>query len=347
MKILFFRHTLLSRGGDKMVVCHANHLANAGHDVIIMTSRCDTVFHIDSRVRIEYLSAKSKAATLYKAAVTRHDADLVIGDIVVLACLLSLRNHAKTVCFAQDYDESYYSNRIQKLFVRVIYFIAMTLFRIKTIAVSDPLAELLRRRFRADVTVVQNGVDATVFFPEVDRDLVQQKGGRQSILLLSRGDQRKGFDLAQRVVNSFPEDRRLRVEIWTVGEANENLFPDFSHRDFGYVDEVALRHILSSADMLLYPSRHEGLPLMPLEAFACRCPVVTTTAVPYATNGENSLVSRIEDVDGLAVNTLRMLDNMALRDHIVENAYRYAVENSLSVCTTNFAHALDSISARE
>lgn len=341
MKILFFRHTLLSRGGDKMVVCHANYLVHAGHDVIIMTSRCDTVFHVDKRVRIEYLSTKSKAATLLKAAVTRYDADLVIGDIVVLACLLSLRNLSKTVCFAQDYDESYYTNKVQKLFIRLVYFITMTMFRVKTVAVSDRLAQLLRSRFRADVSVVQNGVDATVFFPEVGHEYLQNKGERQAILLLSRSDQRKGFDLAQRIVNSFPDDMRSETEIWTVGEANNNLFPGFIHRDFGYVDEVTLRRILSSADMLLYPSRHEGLPLMPLEAFACRCPVVTTAAVPYAIDGENSLVSQIESVDDLAVNTRRLMNDKALRTHIVENAHRYAVENSLSACTANFASVLE------
>lgn len=326
-----------------MVVCHANHLARAGHDVIIVTSRCDTVFHLDPRVRLKYLSTKSKAATLLTAAVTHHKADVVIGDIVVLACLLSLRNRSRTVCFAQDYDESYYSNRAQKLFIRVIYFIALTLFRVKTIAVSDRLAQLLRRRFHGDVTVVQNGVDGTVFFPDVDLALLQQKEGRQAILLLSRSDQRKGFDLARRIVSSLPVDRRLLTEIWTVGETTENLFAGYVHRDFGYVNEVALRRILSSADILLYPSRHEGLPLMPLEAFACRCPVVTTTAVPYAIDGENSLVSQIEDVDDLAVNTLRLLTEKNLREHVVDTAHRYALQNSLSNCTENFARVLQNM----
>lgn len=347
MKILFFRHTLLSRGGDKMVVCHANYLANAGHDVIIMTSRCDTVFNVDSRVRIESLPTTSKASTLVKAAVTRQDADIVIGDIVVLACLLSLRNSSNTVCFAQDYDESYYSNLLQKLFIRVIYFIALTLLRVKTVAVSDRLAQLLRRRFGADVTVVQNGVDETVFFPDVDLELMQQKEGRQAILLLSRSDQRKGFDLAQKIVYSLPIDGRSMTEIWTVGEVNEKLFPGFIHRNFGYVNEITLRRILSSADMLLYPSRHEGLPLMPLEAFACRCPVVTTTAVPYAIDGENSLVSRIEDVEDLAVNTLRLLTDNNLRNYITVNAHRYAMENSLSGCTENFARALKNMFSKK
>ena len=46
MKIEFFRHSLLSRGGDKMIIAHAGYLAEQGHEVTILASVVNTVFAI-------------------------------------------------------------------------------------------------------------------------------------------------------------------------------------------------------------------------------------------------------------------------------------------------------------
>jgi len=85
-----------------------------------------------------------------------------------------------------------------------------------------------------------------------------------------------------------------------VGENCKGIFPGIVHRNFGYVSESRLRNIMSSADLFLYPTRHEGFGLMPLESFACRCPVVTTEAVPYVKHGINAMVSPVNDVATLA-----------------------------------------------
>jgi glycosyltransferase involved in cell wall biosynthesis len=340
MKIVFVRHSLLSRGGDKMVAAHASHLASCGHDVTIKTNLAKTVFEIDPRVRLEPLRFRGKVGTLVAATVEMYDADRVVADIIPLACLLAIRNRRITVYFAQDYDESYYSSFLARFFIRLLYCWGLCFRRIPVIAVSEQLAALLKRRFKANVTTACNGVDSGIFFPDPSAELISEKENRKAILVLSRSDNRKGFDLAQEVILKLKAASAIPFEIWSVGERAEGKFSGLRHRDFGYVDEPSLRRIMSSADVFLYPSRHEGLPLMPLEAFACRCPVVTTTAVTYATPLMNAMVSELEDVDSLLSQVSRVLMDERLKETLLHNAYDYASEHSLVHCRLEFSERL-------
>ncbi|MGE0917094.1 glycosyltransferase family 4 protein [Trichlorobacter lovleyi] len=326
-----------------MIVTHANHLVSLGNDVCFMTSAVDTVFTLDPRITITLLSPPHKPGTILSALTSMIAADLIIADIIPIACCLFFRNHSKVVYFAQDYDESYYSSLFLKGIMRCCYFLGLALFRIPVIAVSRTLADILKQRFSAQVTVAENGVDTTVFFSDPMPNLIAMKGGRRALLILSRGDWRKGFDCAQSVVHRFAETSYIPFEIWTVGESCVGLFPGCTHHHFGYVDEEQLRQIMSSADVLLYPTRHEGFGLMPLEAMACGCPVVTTTAVPYVVHGDNALVTQIENCQMLVEYLQELLVDDTLRHHVTESGRRCAAQHTLSDATRQFAKVLTGI----
>lgn len=51
MKICFFRHSLLNRGGDKMVVEYANYLTSEGHYVVILTNILNTIFQVKANIK--------------------------------------------------------------------------------------------------------------------------------------------------------------------------------------------------------------------------------------------------------------------------------------------------------
>jgi hypothetical protein len=55
MKIVFFRHSLFDRGGDKMVFAHASHLADEGHHVSIRTNNVSTFFPFNPSITVESL----------------------------------------------------------------------------------------------------------------------------------------------------------------------------------------------------------------------------------------------------------------------------------------------------
>ncbi len=350
MKIVFFRHSLLNRGGDKMVVAHASFLAAQGHQVIIAANRFDTVHRIHPLVRLVPLRLPGKIGTIFSAAFTSYRDTLVIADIIPMACLLSLCNHGRIAYFAQDNDESYYSSSAMRLLIRILYHFGLGWLKIPTIAVSNNLADELGKPYDASITVVPNGVDTSMFYPEPNPDYIASKADRRAVLLFSRSDWRKGFDMAVKTMNKVAVDSNFKdtLEVWTVGEAATGRFAGLPHKDFGYVDEIELRRIMSSADLFLYPSRHEGLPLMPMEAMACGCPVVCSSASSaVAVNDYNALVVDIDDEPGFAASVMRILNDGKLRESFINNGRTTALEMGLDGATRKFEASVLRLYGRE
>lgn len=323
-----------------MVLVHAAWLAANGHEVELCCNVVDTVLDIPAGVRLTRPGLPGTAGTVLSALFGRRDADVVLASIIPMACFLFPRSGRKVVYFAQDYDESYYTAPLLKGLVRGFYYLGLKLFRIPAIAVSLPLADLLGNRFSARVSVAENGVDPTVFYPDPDPELVAVKEGRRALLLLSRSDSRKGFDIAQTVVMRLIHDFSDLFEVWTVGEPCAGLFPGIIHRDLGYVGEARLRQVLSSADLFFYPSRHEGFPLMPLESLACGCPVVTTTAVPYGSHEPSIRVTAIGDVETMTNILSELVENGALLDDFKLSCAGGAAKYDLNACKRQFEQLL-------
>jgi glycosyltransferase involved in cell wall biosynthesis len=313
MRIVYVAHSLLNRGGDKMVLAHAGWLAAHGHDIELCCNFVDTVLDIPEGVRVTKPYFPGKLGTVVSALLQRRNVDIVLASIIPTACFLYPRSRRKVVYFAQDYNESYHKSPILRRLVRLFNYVGLCYCNIPVIAVSNHLADLLRKSFRARVDVAENGINTEVFYPDPDPELVIAKGNCKALLLLSRNDPGKGFDIAQSVVRLLSAETSKLFEVWTVGENCPGIFGDIVHRDFGYVGEEKLRQIMSSADIFLYPTRHEGFGLMPLEAFACCCPVVTTEAVAFASHLENALVAPVGDIELITAYTLQMLVDRGLQ----------------------------------
>jgi starch synthase len=83
--------------------------------------------------------------------------------------------------------------------------------------------------------------------------------------------QRRGLDLRLVLVGAGEDASRVRH---LLGQSSDGivLVDEWVH------DRARLRTILSAADAYVFPSRHEGLPVAPLEAMACGLPVVGADA---------------------------------------------------------------------
>ena len=87
-----------------------------------------------------------------------------------------------------------------------------------------------------------------------------------------------------------------------------------------------LREIYNLLDIFVFPSHCEGFGNPPMEAMACGAACVTTDigAVPdYTIPGNTALVSPPKDIEGLAQNIIRLLQNEKERKQIAENGYNY------------------------
>jgi glycosyltransferase involved in cell wall biosynthesis len=341
MRIIYVAHSLLNRGGDKIVLAHAGWLIACGHEVEFCCNVVDTVLVIPEGVRFSKPLFSGTLGTIVSALLQRRDADIILASIIPMACFLYPRSRRKVVYFAQDYSESYYTSSLLRGVVRLFNYVGLSFFRIPVIAVSNHLADLLRNRFRALVDVAENGVDTEVFYPDQDPELINAKGDRKALLLFSRNDPGKGFDIALNVVRRLAAEVPGLFEVWTVGESCKGIFEGVIHRDFEYVREDRLRQIMSSADTFLYPTRHEGFGLMPLEAFACRCPVVTTDAVAFASHLENALVAPVGDIERITDYTLQIMSGSAENERLTNRGLQTAEKMSLKRALAQFASILD------
>ncbi|MBF0318398.1 MAG: glycosyltransferase family 4 protein [Nitrospirae bacterium] len=319
MKVCFFRYSLRNRGGDRAVIEYANHLAATGYEVTFCLNVHDSVFPLEPSIRIEYIKLPTPVGTIISGAVRKLPYDIVFVDIIHLAVPLGLRNNV--VYLAQAYDALYYENPIQQMAIDLLYKTYFSGRRAISISISDVLTDILRGKFGAGpdkLKTVVLGIDHQRFYPEPDGQLIKDKQGRMAIFVLARGDTfRKGFDITTSVLNELADEFSGKAEVWVCGDAVEFKLKT---RNFGRPGDAELRRILSSADIFLYPSRHEGFGLFPLEAMACGLPVLTTKTVPYVTDGENAFVTEpnAHDVKKML---LSALTDAELRNAIRENAF--------------------------
>ncbi|MFA7384411.1 MAG: glycosyltransferase family 4 protein [Desulfurivibrionaceae bacterium] len=340
MKIIFYRHALLSRGGDKMFLFYANGLAEAGHHVTLYCNTSASVFPLSAKLHRRQIPWPGKIGTILFALLHNFGGDaLLVADIIPLAVALSLRNR-RLVYFAQDLDTSYYTSPLLIGLMRFLLRLGVGKRKIPTIAVAESLAGELQKLTGNTVQVIRNGIDQTVFYREPDAELVASKKGKKALLLHARTDHRKGFDLACQVVRTLTTEGPANIVVWTVGEQTSGIFGEIEHRDFGYVEEGQLRQIMSSADIFLYPSRHEGMPLMPLEAMACGCAVVTTKAVPGLEHQTNALVYDIDDIQGLTEGARSLIADAELSQRLTTQACQLVAKSDMRGNLADFSSFL-------
>lgn len=149
---------------------------------------------------------------------------------------------------------------------------------------------------------------------------------------------RKGLDLlleAWRTITGTRADRDLRLLLVGSGEGA----PDVRRRvevvslqgvhlvEEWVRDRGRMRALLSAADVYAFPSRHEGLPVAPLEAMACGLPVVGADASGVRdVVGDTGVVVPTDDATALAGAVGALLDDDARRADLGRRARRRVEE---------------------
>jgi glycosyltransferase involved in cell wall biosynthesis len=136
---------------------------------------------------------------------------------------------------------------------------------------------------------------------------------------------RKGLDVlleAWRLICSQRPEGDILLLLIGSGRDADQLDDEIRHTAVPHVrwirnyilDRAGIRQYLSAADVYVFPSRHEGFPVAPLEAMACGLPVVAASAPGVADifdEGEHSggLVVPAGNAIALGQNLGRLLDD--------------------------------------
>jgi glycosyltransferase involved in cell wall biosynthesis len=178
---------------------------------------------------------------------------------------------------------------------------------LRKIVISKWLEDLAREKFGDDtVWRVPNSVDMKLFNAP--------PRGRQkqpTIGLLYNNLWIKGCDVS---IKALEIVRRKFPDLRIVSFGEKQIDPEMPLPEgSNYVvhpQQQNIKEVYNQCDVWLCGSRTEGFHLPPLEAMACRCPVVSTrVGGPLDTidEGKNGHVVDVEDAAGLADRVIRML----------------------------------------
>jgi len=205
---------------------------------------------------------------------------------------------------------------------------------------SDYVRRALPEHFRETqwIEAVPTGVDTATFSPGKKIEAKQRVGAPISTplaLVLANLSPHKGQETAIRAV-AILKGLGISLTCWLAGSERggsasyttrlktliEELGVGDRIRLLGYRDDVA--ELLRAADFFLLPSTREGLPRSILEAQATKVPVLAapTAGIPEVViDGETGFLIEADDAPGYAHRIRSVLENPALCQRVVEQAY--------------------------
>ena len=141
--------------------------------------------------------------------------------------------------------------------------------------------------------------------------------GKRVVLHVGNDNWYKNFGVLLEAFAKMPDDVAL-LKVGGVSAPNEERIAKLgiAHRIVRVhaADDDQLRRFYSAADLLAFPSLHEGFGWPPLEAMACGCPVLTTRGGSLGeVCGDAALFVEPKDAGAMAQATQRLLDDAALR----------------------------------
>ena len=127
------------------------------------------------------------------------------------------------------------------------------------------------------------GIDTNAYQP-LDRELCKNVLGvpkNKRVLLFgaeSLKDQRKGGDLLLKALQQLPQSLKLETILLTFGNGSESITSELGMQtiNLGYVSSDRLKSIAySAADLFIFPTRADNLPLVLQESMACGTPMLS------------------------------------------------------------------------
>jgi glycosyltransferase involved in cell wall biosynthesis len=146
--------------------------------------------------------------------------------------------------------------------------------------------------------------------------------GKRIVLHVGNDNWYKNVATLLRAFAAVDDPNLVLVKVGDCGAANRELIQQLGIANrFVHIrgaDDEQLMCLYSVADMLVFPSLHEGFGWPPLEAMACGCPVITTrkASLPEVC-GEACLYLDPRDVDGIAAAIRTLTDKPDVRADLI------------------------------
>ena len=182
--------------------------------------------------------------------------------------------------------------------------------------------------YQKKISTIPNGAELSRFD---NLPAAREKFGLTSdkivIGLIGTVTHRKGHDrllaVLPELIKKFPKLHILCVGSWVDDEADKSFYESLPNRDLDCVEFLGQRddvpEIMNSLDVLVVPSRHEGMGQVTVEAMACRKPVIGSDVggIPeVVVDGETGLIFKESNGPSLADCISRLAESSELRERM-------------------------------
>jgi len=220
-----------------------------------------------------------------------------------------------------------------------LYFLTKTLFRADHIRLLSPSFErfIVDKGYKNVTSVGNTFVDDDII---IESARVKKSGNYVNILFLSTISRNKGIyfalDLYRNLKNVYPsliftiagdgpELKNVEAEVKGIGVRDIEFV--------GHVEGDKKRDTYRDADIYLFPSYYEGMPLSVLEAMSYKLPIIcgSVGSIPdFFINEKMGFIIKDQDIESY-YNALELLiTNSTLRSKIGEFNYRFVKDNFLA-----------------
>lgn len=180
------------------------------------------------------------------------------------------------------------------------------------------------------------GIDTQVYQP-LDSEQCRFKLGiptAKKVLLFgaaSLNDSRKGGDLLYKALSNLPDALKTEIVLLILGNGGEAIaqVSGIETLHLGYVSSDHLKAIAySAADLFIFPTRADNLPLVLQESMACGTPIVSFNVggVPDLVRpGITGYLAAPEDAQALSLGIVQLLEEKTLRESMSQQCRAIAL----------------------
>lgn len=181
------------------------------------------------------------------------------------------------------------------------------------------------------------GIDTEAYQP-LDRELCHSvlgvPTGKKVLMFAAESlkDTRKGGDLLLKALIGLPESLKAETVLLTLGHGGEAIAKTVGMQtlDLGYVSSDRLKSIAySAADLFLFPTRADNLPLVLQESMACGTPMVSFKigGVPDLVRpGITGYLATPEDAEDFCHGIVQLLEDRNLWTHMSQQCRAIALQ---------------------
>ncbi|WP_068815548.1 glycosyltransferase family 4 protein [Phormidesmis priestleyi] len=190
---------------------------------------------------------------------------------------------------------------------------------------------------RFSIHYIPYGIDTELYQP-LDSEQCRAVLGiptHKNVLMFgadSLSDNRKGGDLLFQALSCLPDALKADTVLLMIGSNSESISKAIGMQtiELGYVGSDRLKAIAySAADLFIFPTRADNLPLVLQESMACGTPMVSfkVGGVPDLVRpGITGYLATPEDADDFSIGIVQLLEDKALRDRMGRNCREIALE---------------------